>query len=97
MSDIVDRLRSDRNRYSRRADIEQQNLRYEAADKIEQMLGKVERLRYLCRRAVWTIEEWYAQDQGDVIGDQTAREAAHREVAVVRDIDAALAGERDNE
>ncbi len=44
----------------------------------------------LLRRVVATIEEWYAQDQAEYMGDAQAREAAHREVAVLREIDAVL-------
>jgi len=42
----------------------------------------------LLKRVVSTFEEWYAQDQGDYLGDAQARAMAHQEVAVVRDIDA---------
>ena len=45
----------------------------------------------LLKRVVSTFEEWYAQDQGDYLGDAQARAMAHQEVAVVRDIDALLA------
>ena len=38
-----------------------------------------------------TMVEWYVQDQADVIGAEQAAEAAHREVAAVRAIDAVLA------
>jgi hypothetical protein len=44
----------------------------------------------LLKRVVSTFEEWYAQDQGEYLGDAKARALAHREVAVVRDIDALL-------
>ena len=42
------------------------------------------------RALVRTIEEWYVQDQGDVIGEQQAIAAAHREVAAVRSADELL-------
>ena len=54
-------------------------------------MGKIEVPVDLLKRVVSTFEEWYAQDQGDYLGDTQARAMAHQEVAVVRDIDALLA------
>ena len=42
-------------------------------------------------RARDTMIEWYRQDQRDVIGDEQAVKAAHREVASVREINAIIA------